>query len=64
MAESLIELSDEYGKMLHPIHDFEIKHGQKILLYSAYGDNFENSSTYQGRLACFYAANQVRLGLL
>lgn len=43
MAENLIELSDEYRKIIHPIHDFKIKHGEVLLVYSAYGDNFGNS---------------------
>lgn len=41
-AEDLIEMSDEYKKYLHPVHDFTIKHGQTILIYSAYGDDFGN----------------------
>jgi len=43
MAESLIELSEEYKKILHPLHDYEIKHEQKILVYSAHGENFGNA---------------------
>ena len=43
MAENLIELSDEYRKIIHPIHDFKIKHGEVLLVYSAYGDDFGNS---------------------
>ena len=42
LAEDLIELSDEYRKYIHPIHDFTVKHGLTILLYSAYGDGFGN----------------------
>ena len=45
MAESLIELSDEYRKIIHPIHDFKIKHGEVLLIYSVYGDSFGNSDT-------------------
>lgn len=42
MAEDLRELSDEYRKMIKPVHDFQIKHNQTILIYSAYGKGFGN----------------------
>ncbi|MCI0558126.1 MAG: hypothetical protein MN733_06495 [Nitrososphaera sp.] len=43
MAEILLGLSDSYRQMIHPIHDYEIKHDQKILLYSVYGEQFGNA---------------------
>lgn len=44
LAEELIALKDEYRSMIKPIcHVFEIKHGQKITLYSAYSNDFGNS---------------------
>lgn len=42
LAEDLRELSDEYRKIIKPVHDFTIKHGQIMLLCSAYGDGFGN----------------------
>ena len=42
LAEDLIEMSDEFRKYIHPVHDFTVKHGQTILVYSAYGDDFGN----------------------
>ena len=42
LAEDLRELSDEYRKIIKPVHDFTIKHDQTILIYSAYGDGFGN----------------------
>jgi hypothetical protein len=42
MAESLSELSDDYKKIIHPIHDYQIKHREIILLYSVYDDTFGN----------------------
>jgi hypothetical protein len=42
LAEDLRELSDEYRKIIKPVHDFLIKHDQTILVYSAYGDGFGN----------------------
>ncbi len=44
MAESLLELSDDYKKIIHPIHDYQIKHKEIILLYSVYDDTFGNSN--------------------
>lgn len=43
LAGDLRELSDEYKKIIKPVHDFTIKHGQTMLIYSAYGDGFGNS---------------------
>ena len=42
VAEDLRELSDEYKKIIKPLHDYTIKHGQRILIYSAYGADFGN----------------------
>lgn len=42
VAEDLRELSDEYKKTIKPLHDYTIKHGQKILIYSAHGNDFGN----------------------
>lgn len=42
LAESLHELSDEYLKFIKPVHDFVLKHGKSMLIYSAYGEGFGN----------------------
>jgi KaiC/GvpD/RAD55 family RecA-like ATPase len=43
LAEELIALKDEYRSIIKPICEiYEIKHGQKIALYSAYSQNFGN----------------------
>lgn len=42
LAEDLRELSDEYKKVIKPVHDFMIKHGKTLLIYSAYGADFGN----------------------
>ena len=42
IAEDLRELSDEYKKIIKPLHDYTLKHGQKILIYSAHGKDFGN----------------------
>ncbi|MGI0073567.1 MAG: hypothetical protein ACREA3_07130 [Nitrosotalea sp.] len=42
LAESLLELSDEYLKIIKPVHDFVLKHGKTMLVYSAYGEGFGN----------------------
>jgi hypothetical protein len=44
MAESLIELSDDYKKIIHPIHDYQIKHKEVILIYSVYDETFGNAN--------------------
>jgi len=42
LAEALRELSDEYKAMIKPVHDFVLKHGTTMLVYSAYGNDFGN----------------------
>lgn len=42
LAEDLRELSDEYRGIIKPVHDFILKHGRTMLIYSAYGDGFGN----------------------
>ncbi len=42
MAETLRELSDEYKQLIKPLHDYTIKHGQVMLLYSVYGSGIGN----------------------
>lgn len=44
LAGELRQLSNYYKKIIHPVNDFEIKHGETLLVWSAYGDNFGNSS--------------------
>ena len=42
LAETLMELSDEYRQIIKPIRDYSIKHNITMLIYSAYGKNFGN----------------------
>ena len=42
LAQSLHELSDEYQQMIKPVHDFTLKHGKTMLVYSAYGKGYGN----------------------
>lgn len=42
LAEDLCELSDEYKKIIRPVHDYTIKHGTTMLIYSAFGEGFGN----------------------
>ena len=44
-AKDLIEISSEYEKIIHPIHNFGIKHGEDLLVYSVFGEGFGNSNT-------------------
>lgn len=59
MADSLIELSDEYGKIIHPIHDFKIKHGEIWLVYSVYGESFGNSKKPQRGIFTSKVENKI-----
>ncbi|MDH3677090.1 MAG: hypothetical protein OEQ12_02180 [Nitrosopumilus sp.] len=43
LANDLIEMDEYYEKMIHPLHNFGIKHGENLLIYSAYGEGFGNS---------------------
>lgn len=43
LANDLIEISKDYEKILHPLHNFGIKHGDNLLVYSAFGEGFGNS---------------------
>lgn len=54
-AEALWELSDEHRELIKPVHDYKMKDGKVILLYSAYGDGVGNpempkKNLYQKRL--------------
>ncbi len=42
LAEELISLSDEYRRMINPISEYKIKHGQIIKVYSAHSTDFGN----------------------
>jgi hypothetical protein len=44
IVEDLLEISQDYKKIIHLLHNFGIKHGDNLLIYSAYGENFGNSS--------------------
>jgi hypothetical protein len=41
-ANDIRMLRPEYKQILHPIGDYSIKHGEKILIYNVYGDDFGN----------------------
>jgi KaiC/GvpD/RAD55 family RecA-like ATPase/class 3 adenylate cyclase len=44
MAEMLVSLRDEYKRVIQPIGDYQIKHGQTIKIYSAFSDSFGNAN--------------------
>jgi len=44
-ANDVRMLRPEYKSILHPIGDYQIKHGDKILIYNIYGDEFGNKKT-------------------
>jgi hypothetical protein len=41
-ANDIRNLKPEYRHILHPIGDYNIKHGEKILVYNVFGDGFGN----------------------
>lgn len=45
LANDLMEISDKYKEILHPLQNFGIKHGDNLLLYSAFGEGFGNPNT-------------------
>jgi len=42
MANDLFEISEEYKNIVHPIHNFTIKHDDELLVYSVYDKDFGN----------------------
>jgi len=42
LAEELIGLKDEYRKAIKYVADYQVKHGQRIKLYSAFSKEFGN----------------------
>ena len=42
IAEDILKLSGEYKKIVHPIGDYSIKHGEELQIYNIYGDGFGN----------------------
>ena len=44
IAKELIPLSPEYGEILHPIGNFNIKHGEELTIYNIYGEGFGNKT--------------------
>lgn len=44
LVNDLLEMSDKYEKMIFPIHNFTVKHGEELLVYSAHGEDFGNST--------------------
>jgi hypothetical protein len=50
LASDLIEISEDYKKILHPLQNFGIKHGENLLVYSAFGEGFGNSVTPEDKI--------------
>lgn len=42
MITDLFEVSNKYENIIHPIHNFTIKHDGELLVYSVYGKDFGN----------------------
>jgi hypothetical protein len=50
LVNDLIELSQDYKKILYPLQNFGIKHDEDLLAYSAFGDGFGNSTMPQEKI--------------
>jgi len=44
-ANNIKVLRPEYKSIMHPIGDYQIKHGETILIYNVYGDGFGNKKS-------------------
>lgn len=44
IADDVLKLSGEYKKIVHPIGDYSIKHGEELQIYNIYGDGFGNKT--------------------
>ena len=44
IAQDIRKLSPEYNKILHPIGDYSIKHGEELSIYNIYGNGFGNKA--------------------
>ena len=42
MAQGIMEINEGYKKFIFPLHDYQIKHGQTILLYSMVSETIGN----------------------
>lgn len=42
IADDVLKLSGDYKKILHPIGNYNIKHGEELQIYNIYGDGFGN----------------------
>jgi len=42
ISEDILKLSAEYKKILHPIGNYSIKHGEELQLFNIYGEGFGN----------------------
>ena len=58
MAEDVRKLSPEYEKILHPIGNYSIKHGEELVIYNVYGEGFGNKTA--PRKAKVFAPNLQR----
>lgn len=51
IGDDIGKLSSEYKAILHPIGDYAIKHGERLLIYNVYGKGFGNKiATKKGKL--------------
>ncbi|GKS67806.1 hypothetical protein YTPLAS73_13530 [Nitrosarchaeum sp.] len=44
IADDVLKLSEEYKKIVHPIGDYSIKHGEELQIFNIYGNGFGNKT--------------------
>jgi class 3 adenylate cyclase len=44
-ANDVKRIKSDYKEILHPIGDYQLRHGESILIYSIYGDKFGTTAT-------------------
>ena len=42
MSEELFEISEDYKEIIHPLHDYKLKHDEVLLIYSVFDHGFGN----------------------
>ena len=61
IANDIRTLRPEYKSIMHPIGDYSLKHGLKLLIYNVYGEGFGNKKTPRGDKVQKSIANEENL---
>ena len=59
IADDIRRLSPEYKAIMHPVGDYNVKHGEQLLIYNIYGEGFGNrNAPKKGKVQKSRAAEQ------